>query len=291
MIDESKILFVSKLSKLEYDQKFYDIGKNELLAKYQYEGIDIDRLLNSHEEQKKTIELTKKLFPKSVFIDTPTFSRKSTINKDLIVSIGGDEHFKYLAHLAEDKLLYSIRADSLKSEGALSQISRHNLELFAKRIRKQDYSILHWTRLQCNINGSSIESPVDCIYIGSKYAYKMSHYFITHHGVTEEQKSSGILVFTGAGSTGWMVSLGGKPFSKIVPEAKFFVREIYHGKKSDSNITKGDIKYGEKIEIKSLMDDVIGCINIDSIFDYQFRRGMSLSLSISDRSLTVLHID
>lgn len=85
----------------------------------------------------------------------------------------------------------------------------------------------------------------------------------------ERQSSSGVLVSTGAGSTGWLSSvctmasamserLGGGPLPPLrleweARELAFVVREPFVSKHSQAGLTSGTVRQGAPLEVESLM--------------------------------------
>lgn len=289
-MNPSRILAVCKLSKLEYDKRKFKLNNFTLIQKYRKEHIHYDIILESHIEQKKCINLAKELLPETQFIYTPHLRKELTVDKDLIISIGGDEHFKYTIHNSVDnKLLLSIRSDNLKSEGALSACNRHNLNLMVEQIRNDSFRTEEWVRLDATLNENPIESAVDTIYIGEKNGTRMSRYLLQYRDHVEEQKSSGLLFVTGAGSTGWFKSAGGSPFPRNANTGQFITREIYVGTKTGSAIRNGEFSGSEEIHILSLMDQG-GIVEIDSIKEYNFPRGAVLKVRLSKKTLRVMQL-
>ncbi len=288
MIDPKKILAICKFSKLEYDKRKYNLNTRALIRKYNQEQIHHEVIVDSHVEQRECIRLAKKLLPKSTFINTPDLPHTQTEDKDLIVSIGGDEHFKYVIHNSvQGKLVLNVRSDNLKSEGALSTCNRFNLKTMIDQIYSETYLVENWVRLEAQLNDQPIERAIDTIYVGEKNGTRMSRYVLHFKDRFEEQKSSGLLVVTGAGSTGWFKSAGGTPFPRNAMTGKFLAREMYVGTKTGSSMRDGVFHEEEIIEIHSLMDDQ-GIVEIDSIKEYPFRRGDKLKVNVSREYLKVM---
>ncbi|MDH4127467.1 MAG: hypothetical protein OEV44_01850 [Spirochaetota bacterium] len=284
----SNILAVCKYSKLEYDKRKFNLTTESLINKYKQEQIQYEVIVESHDEQQKCIQLAKDLLPNVDFLYTDELNKELTENKELIISIGGDEHFKYAIHNSlSGKLVLNVRSDNLKSEGALSSCNRFNLEEMIDQIKSDSYMTEEWVRLEAELNNKPIESAIDTIYVGEKNATRMSRYHLYYKDQTEEQKSSGILIVTGAGSTGWFSSAGGNPFPRDANTGRFLIREIYHGTKSGNTLRKGEFNHSEHIKIISLMDEE-GIVEIDSIKEYPFKRGNQLKVKVSNEYLRVI---
>ena len=287
----SKILAICKYSKLEYDKKIFNLDTYALLQKYKDEHIHYEIIIDSHVEQRKCIDLAKQLLPEATFLYTDQLKMDMTNDYDLIVSIGGDEHFKYVIHNSiQGKLVLNIRSDNLKSEGALSSCNRLNLKEMVDQIRSDNFLIEEWVRLEAELNGKPIESAIDTIYIGEANATRMSRYLLHYQNQTEEQKSSGLLIVTGAGSTGWFSSAGGESFPRNSQTGRFLAREIYKGTVSGYNLNIGEFHPNEEIKVLSLIDSR-GIVEIDSIKEYPFKRGSQLRAYVSDKCLRVVTLN
>ena len=286
-----KILAIRKFSKLEYDSRIYSLDTPSLIQKYKREQVLHDIIVQSHEEQMACINLAKKLLPEAIFISTPELYKEITRDKDLIISIGGDEHFKYVIHSSlEGKLFLNVRSDNFKSEGALSSCNRLNLKEMVDQISSGTFLTEEWVRLDATLNDLPIESAIDTIYNGEKNSTRMSRYLLNYKGQTEEQKSSGLLIVTGAGSTGWFSSAGGESFPRDAETGKFIAREIYKGTVSGYLLNKGNFTDEKDLFINSLMDDA-GIVEIDSIKEYNFKRGDRLRVHVSKNRLRVMALN
>lgn len=284
----SQILALCKYSKLEYDKLKFNLTTRAMIKKYNEEHIQHEMILDSHIEQKKCKILAKKLLKGITFLNTPEITKEDTKDKDLLISIGGDEHFKFLIHNSyNDRLFLNVRSDNLKSEGALSTCNRFDLDIMVDQIYNDSYKVEHWVRLDAFLNGKQIESAIDTIFIGEKNGTRMSRYFFQFRGNEEEQKSSGLLVVTGAGSTGWYTSAGGIAFPRNDNKGKFLAREIYKGTRTGFSMSQGEFYENEEINVFSLSDEG-GIIEVDSIKEYPFMRGDHLKVKVSKEYLNVM---
>lgn len=85
----------------------------------------------------------------------------------------------------------------------------------------------------------------------------------------EAQKSSGIIIATGAGSTAWYGSVVKESFNPEMKELRFVVREPY----------KGKLGANQKLYIKSKMTS--GIVAVDSIIETPFSNEEEIEVSIS----------
>ncbi|MFH0948964.1 MAG: hypothetical protein V1802_00580 [Candidatus Aenigmatarchaeota archaeon] len=290
----SSIIIVPKMSKYELDMHNYKLSYGELIAKYRQEGIDEEKILSSHERQKKSREELRRLFNRNQFVAREELTKESIADADLVIALGGDNHFQYVSHFIDSSLIMGINSDPSKSEGVLTYFTTSNFESVLKKLEKNDFSVEDWIRLSAELNGYPVEMAVSEFYLGEKYRKGMSRHILQFNGQTEEQKSSGLLVSTGVGSTGWYDSACGYIYSngnkkpKTDRRARFLVTEPYRGKLTGYSIQHGVLREGDKLIIHSLNDD--GIVSSDSIEDYKFNRGAKAVITISDKPLKVVRM-
>jgi hypothetical protein len=139
-------------------------------------------------------------------------------------------------------------------------------------------------------------------YIGQR-THISSRYSLTWHEQTERQSSSGVLVSTGAGSTGWFSStqnmaravsgllLGDHapdlPTLRLEwedPRLAFVVREPFRSRASDVKLTAGLVEEGDELRIESHMPDG-GVIFSDGVEAdaLQFNSGNVATIRAADR--------
>lgn len=300
MIRENKVLFISKITKLELLQRKYN--KSIQFIKKYLKNKDprlYENLIFRYIEHVKCLELVKKYFPKALFIYPWNLTKKLTSNYDLIVSIGGDENFKYVIHHSRlDKIFLSICSNYHHSECRLSMYNIHTLDQMVDDIMMDNLNIEKWNLNKIELYRSQKYKDfyeeswsMDTIYIGSRLSCDISKYKIVYNSNLEIQKSSGILISTSMGSTGWFNAASGKSFcSNFNNHSEFFVREIYKGKTRYSNtkIENGIIDFSNNLEIHSLMDK--GIINIDWTKEYKFNRSKIVKITLSStKALKVVY--
>lgn len=218
-------------------------------------------------------------------------------NTKVVIALGGDGHFLHVARFLNDQILVGINSDSETSHGDLLQFFPEDVSLIKKYIEALDFPIANWTRLRVELDGRELPQLTNSVvYIGDLITLGMSRYVVKFKGWEEEQKSSGLIISTGAGLTGWYqgatclwdkILLEKFPrFGKDEKRARVVTREIYLGEKAIF-----DLKEGEILEVYSLMDnDAIVSTDpdrYDERFNYPFLRTSKVEISISNEPLLV----
>lgn len=217
-----------------------------------------------------------------------------------LVSLGGDNHFIFTARYARDVPMLGINSDPATSTGALVYF---RVESFLERFCQPPSlptRFESWAMFEGRIfypDGSHVDTG-PCISecdVRSGFADAISRYYLRiNEDAWEEQKSSGLLLSTGAGSTGWFhnclpgtIQAGedstfprdSQFFRFVTREPGFhrrhFYRYLYH------TIDRGDV-----LELISEMD---GQIIIDSHPEtsFAFPPGARCEFRVSDRHLRV----
>lgn len=205
-------------------------------------------------------------------------------NVDLVITLGGDGTFIKAANMIKDAYILGINTNPESSEGALIDLTLKDLSLL-KKIPKGEFSIINRQRISCFLNGKELpEHAINEVYIGSESAFFTSRYILHYKEKGEEQRSSGVIISTGSGSTAWYASAGGEPFEPYSEELRFRVREPYHGKRVFTpTLLFGTVKKGEKLKIVSKNDHrEVVAINDTH---YPFSRGSSVEISLSQKPL------
>ncbi|MFB6075897.1 MAG: NAD(+)/NADH kinase [Candidatus Aenigmatarchaeota archaeon] len=211
-----------------------------------------------------------------------------TQNVDLVISVGGDGTVLNTAHKLKGVPLLPVRADG-KSHGALCTSNIDSLESILEDVKGGEEERIKWTRLE--FKGDNIEGrALNEIFIGRKYSTGVARYIISKGGLSEEHMNSGLVISTGAGSTGWYSNISGNygSFPRNSRESRFIVRESIRD--NEQKLNEGILREGENLQVKSKMN-VGGVISLDGNTKerlYEFPRGKLISLKISDYPLKVI---
>jgi NAD+ kinase len=214
--------------------------------------------------------------------------KKSDIsNKDLIITIGGDGTFLKVSHFLNEQPILGINSEPEKSEGALTSMKESEIDKL-KEILQGRFRTIQRQRAAVKINNTLIdEHALNDVYAGASNQFHTSRYVINFKGNKEEQRSSGVLIVTGSGSTAWYKSAHGKPFSHDEKKLKFKIREPYFGNLFKPKILDGELAEGEKMLLESRRHEG-GVIAIDSNKTYQFNFGDTAEIELSKCHLNTI---
>ncbi len=210
-------------------------------------------------------------------------------NRDLIISVGGDGTFLRVAHhVYNDTPIMTVSSELMLNEGFFSRASREDFEKKFIKVLQGKYKITKLPRLGAKINGKRLEMlSVNEIFVGSRQPYHTSRYIITVGRKSEFQKSSGVLITTNAGSTGWAGSAAKKKLAIPRNGFGYVVREPYSGRLTHPKLVQGVLARGERIKIKSLTHKGIAVID-SSYEEHKFVDGDVIEVGISDKPVSLV---
>ncbi|MBI4144095.1 hypothetical protein HY486_02520 [Candidatus Woesearchaeota archaeon] len=290
-----RILIVAKESKYEWDRKKFGISHEELVKKYSSEGANLKVIIDSHEHQLFVRKRFAELLPDARMIAMSGL-KEPVKEQDLVVSLGGDNSFTYVTHFLDSIPIMGVNSDPSRSIGALCGWGSETPEQVIERIHNKQYRINKWTRLEGFVDNKPMALGTSEYFFGERLREFMSRHVLVYRGrlgeMKYEQKNSGFIFATGAGSTGWYDSTvrylhnEGRVFAPTEQKAVFIATEPYRFKRG-VNIFEGELFPGDVVELQSLNDSE-GIATSDCWENYEFHRGSTAIIRVSNQPLNVI---
>ena len=229
---------------------------------------------------------------KSKVVDRSFLPTYIFTDQDLVLVIGQDGLVANTAKYVNGLPIIGINPDPERYDGILLKHTPNNLPDILKNIIKGSFKTKQVTMAKATLNDGQTLLAFNDFYIGAD-SHVSSRYDIEFNGKKERQSSSGILVSTGAGSTGWLSSIFNMTdnISKKTSRTQinwnddkliFVVREPFLSKVSQTSVGYGIITQGEKLKITSHMPTkgVIFSDGIEADF-LNFNTGSSVEIGIA----------
>jgi NAD kinase len=191
---------------------------------------------------------------------------------DLVVTIGIDGLVVNTAKYLSGQPLLAVNPDPQHIDGLLLPFSVAQAPLIVRQALKGEMRIRPITMAEARLNDSQSLLAFNDFFIG-RHDHVSARYHIHVNGRSETHSSSGILVATGAGSTGWLssmfnmanglVAMFGQTAERLKPpllawetdQLFFVVREPFISKTSAANIVCGAITAGTPLRLESTMPE------------------------------------
>lgn len=210
------------------------------------------------------------------------------ISDRFIITLGGDGTLLETSHYVKDNILLGVNSNPDSSVGSLCAADIDSFERVLADYLSGVIKPIAASRIQVELNGRVLPVlALNDILIANKNPAAMTRYWIEVDGQKVLHKNSGLWVSTACGSTGAVVSTGGK-VQKIDDERlQWICREPYFAKKPIPNLLSGFLAKGKQLKITSSTAE--GAIFIDGPhWEKDFKEGCQLILSVSQSSLNWL---
>lgn len=188
----------------------------------------VEKVIISHQETVMARELVRSCIEKKQIKSTwgYPFHRIKDGVFDLIIVIGGDGTVLDMARFINNTPILAVNSSPSTSKGHFCLTTAEN---FLENIEKIQEGSIHpkqLTRIRIDVDNQTYRYPaLNDVLIAHQSPAATSRYVIEVRGQAEEQKSSGVWICTGAGSTGAMMSAGGERMPMDDRRLQYLVRE------------------------------------------------------------------
>ncbi|WP_228453899.1 diacylglycerol kinase catalytic domain-containing protein [Chryseobacterium fistulae] len=246
------------------------------------------------EVQTQLSKIIKNKIVEKEFIPSYIFSEKN-----LIVVIGQDGLVANVAKYSKNVPIVAINPDEERYDGVLLPFNTKNFLNGINSVINESFSSNKMEFAEVVLNDGQKLLAVNDLFIGIS-SHSSARYKVTLNGKEEIHSSSGIIVSTKTGSTGWLSSIFNMAFGLLgdvgieypklsEDDLYFVVREPFKSKRTQTSICGGKLKKGTQLIIESLMPNN-GFIFSDGIEkDFlQFNSGATAEIKLSDESAVLV---
>ena len=207
-LQRERVVIVTAQTRLQkLKKKFNTVAQTKFYMKNM--GGDFEELeeednvmnLSINQAQRKLRETTKSKIITREYLPNYIFS-----DKDVVVVIGQDGLVANTAKYATNIPIIGINPDPDRYDGVLLPFNTDNINEVVTKVLKGQYQAKNVTMAEAKLNDGQRLLAFNDLFIGPQ-THRSARYNLTFGKKTEAQSSSGIIVSTGAGSTGWLSSL------------------------------------------------------------------------------------
>ena len=216
---------------------------------------------------------------------------------DLVATLGPDGLVVNVAKYLDDQPILAFNPDPERIDGVLvPYVAAQAPGLF----RTRGFTLRRLAMARVALADGQELHAVNDLFIGQR-SHVSARYRLAFGERAEDQSSSGIVVSTGAGSTGWYRSLvtgaAGLTDAEVpdyrwdaeAEELRFTVREPFVSKSSAAGIVHGRLLRGERLEIASAMPQG-GAIFSDGVEEdfLPFDSGAVATVGVAERRVSLV---
>ena len=304
-----KVVIVTRKTELEeLITRFNSVAQAKFYL--EHAGQDFTPIEEKHQAYHKVLEAVSKQIPgglKKQIIDRSFLSQFSFGEADLVITIGPDGLVVNTAKYLHKQPILAVNPAPKHIDGVLLPFNMADFASALEASLLNTLPIKPVTMAEARLNDGQSLLGFNDLFIGSQ-SHVSARYELSLGQQTELQSSSGIIVSTGAGSTGWMRSvfagasavitaLGGQ----VIPPRNngqldwntdhlmYAVREPFPSKTTGTDLVFGDITSQQSMTITSHMSEngVIFSDGIES--DYlKFNAGSTVTIGVAERQAHML---
>lgn len=189
---------------------------------------------------------------------------------DIVVVLGQDGLVANAAKYLDGQVVIGVNPEPKRFPGVLVP---HPVRTAARLIRGAaagDLQTEDRTMAEAVLDDGQCLLALNEVFVGH-ISHQSARYRIAFRGKAENHSSSGLIVATGTGATGWALSISRSRSTSVgLPgptEARlaFFVREAWPSKATGTNVVTGEVLLDEELTITSSMNEggVVFCDGIE----------------------------
>lgn len=225
-------------------------------------------------------------------------------DNQVIITVGQDGLVANTAKYVNQIPIVAVNPDQERFDGILLPFNSDNFVVAIDKVISNKYNSKLTSFAEAKLNDGQRLLAFNDLFIGAK-SHVSARYQITYNNKTEEHSSSGIIVSTQAGSTGWLSSIfnmsfgihkfiekdnSKKKYAKLKDnQLMFAVREPFASKRTQVETAVGIITGQSKLIIQSFMPNN-GLIFSDGIeTDFlKFNSGSIATIGIADEKANLV---
>jgi NAD kinase len=265
-----------------------------------FEEYEIEDDIFRHSLNSLQTQLSKVIKNKTVdrqFVSSYIFSAKN-----IIIVIGQDGLVANTAKYSVNLPIVAVNPDTERYDGILLPFNTSNFIQGVENVLANTYNTQIMRFAEAKLNDGQRLLAFNDLFIGAS-SHVSARYQLTFKSKTEQQSSSGIIVSTPAGSTGWLSSVFNmaygvtnmfeKGLTPKRPKLKekdliFAVREPFKSKMTQTDLTAGIIR-NNTLTIESFMptNGIIFSDGIEKDF-LSFNSGSIATIGIAEETATIV---
>lgn len=257
-------------------------------------GQSIEPLRRAHDLQAAAVQRVDSAIPVSwrrARVDRDGLARFLFEESDIVVAVGQDGLVANAAKYLRGQLVIGVNPDREQYDGVLVPHPAQAVADLLADIAAGRQRVQQRTMAEAQVDGGFVLRALNEIFVGHR-THQSARYSLRWSGMAERHSSSGVIVTTGTGATGWARSISRERASPVAlpapeePHLAFFVREAFPSVATGCSLTQGLVHL--ELEIVSEMNDG-GVVFGDGIEDDRIEFGWGRKVLVR-RAPVALHL-
>ncbi|MGN9910319.1 hypothetical protein ACTMTJ_22455 [Phytohabitans sp. LJ34] len=210
--------------------------------------------------------------------------------EDIVLAVGQDGLVANVAKYLDGQPVVGVDPEPERNPGVLVQ---HAPAAVAALLRRELHTERR-TMVVAELDDGQRLYGLNEVYIGHPSHQSARYVLGTADGAVERQSSSGVVVGTGTGATGWCASIA-RPLAYVpdLPEPTetelcWFVREAWPSRATGTTLTQGNLSGPERLELTSESERLVVFADGLETDHLVLAWGQRLRIGLADRSLRIV---
>jgi hypothetical protein len=180
--------------------------------------------------------------------------------EDIVVAVGQDGLVPNLAKYLSGQVVIGVNPDPERYEGVLVRFPVSAAAEVIAAVEARAATVEERTMVQIRLDDGQRLTALNEIYVGHR-THQSARYLLRNGEASEHQSSSGVIVASGTGATGWARSIATEretPLEMPSPTERalvFFVREAWPSVATGATLTEGVIGAERSLSVVSEMEE------------------------------------
>jgi NAD kinase len=262
-------------------------------------GQDLDDLIALHEAFHRAAREVTSALPNDwrlARVDRADLDRFIFGPEDVVVVLGQDGLVANAAKYLSGQPVLGVNPAPQINEGVLVPLRAEQVGRLAVATVEGSVSMERRTMARVTLDDGQALQALNEVFLGHR-SHQSARYVIALGGLSERQSSSGVIVSTGTGATGWARSImtstqHALPLQPTDPRLAFFVREPWPSVATGTSIAWGPLGASDALSVLSNMNDG-GVIFADGVEQDHlvFGWGRTATVTVAQTTLNLVQAD
>ncbi|MDN3242487.1 hypothetical protein [Glycomyces tritici] len=221
-------------------------------------GRDLDEVAARHEALETALTAVDAAIPadwRRGRVDREDLPRFLFGPEDIIVAVGQDGLVANLSKYLAGQPVLGVDPEPGRNPGVLIRFHAKAIGAAMRAVAAEAAAIRRLTMVAARLDDGQVLAGLNEVYAGHGTHQSARYRLIGADGRGERQSSSGVLIGTGTGATGWSASIAAdRGLSGALPEPEarslsWFVREAWPSPATGATLTAGRLNVGEELRL------------------------------------------
>jgi hypothetical protein len=272
-------------------------GQAQFGAKLRGASYSLSKVQKQHDQTEQALQTVSTAIPSSWrrgTVERADLDRFLFEPDDIIIVVGPDGLVANTAKYLTGQPLIGVNPDPGSIAGVLVRHQAERCAALLAKVNDQRADSELRTMVRAITNDGLELNALNEVYLGHPGHQSARYRLTTPDGQEESQSSSGLLVGTGTGASGWLLSAareraaGPPPPEPTDPSLNWYVREAWPSPSTGATLTAGVLRDGTELHVRVAADGLVAFGDGIEADHLTLAWGQSVTFQVSTRKLRLI---